>query len=124
MGCSHDCSSCSSECSTKDEKSMIKPLNEKSSVKKVIGVVSGKGGVGKSLVTAMLAVNMANRGYHAAILDADITGPRYPGHLALRAGLRPQRTASFLQELLRELILCQQILYLKTVLTPLYGEVL
>ncbi len=78
MGCSHDCSSCGSDCSTKDKSSMVKPLNEKSSVKKVIGVVSGKGGVGKSLVTSMLAVNMANRGYHAAVLDADITGPSIP----------------------------------------------
>ncbi|MCD8036365.1 MAG: Mrp/NBP35 family ATP-binding protein [Clostridiales bacterium] len=78
MGCSHDCSSCGSDCSTKNAESMIKPLNDKSSVKKVIGVVSGKGGVGKSLVTAMLAVNMANRGYYAAVLDADITGPSIP----------------------------------------------
>ena len=63
MGCSHDCDSCSSGCSDNKAESMIKPLNAASSVKKVIGVVSGKGGVGKSLVTAMLAVNMANRGY-------------------------------------------------------------
>ncbi|GFI61989.1 iron-sulfur cluster carrier protein [Clostridiales bacterium] len=78
MGCSHDCSSCGSDCSTKNTESMIKPLNEKSNVKKVIAVMSGKGGVGKSLVTSMLAVNMANRGFHTAILDADITGPSIP----------------------------------------------
>lgn len=57
---------------------MIQQLNEASSVKKVIGVVSGKGGVGKSLVTSMLAVLMNRRGYAAAILDADITGPSIP----------------------------------------------
>lgn len=112
MGCSHDCSSCSSECSTKDEKSMIKPLNEKSSVKKVIGVVSGKGGVGKSLVTAMLAVNMANRGYHAAILDADITGPSIPRAFGIEGrveatedGVIPARTVKGIDIMSTNLIL-------------------
>ena len=112
MGCSHDCSSCSSECSKKDEKSMIKPLNEKSSVKKVIGVVSGKGGVGKSLVTAMLAVNMANRGYHAAILDADITGPSIPRAFGIEGrveatedGVIPARTVKGIDIMSTNLIL-------------------
>ena len=112
MGCLHDCSSCSSECSTKDEKSMIKPLNEKSSVKKVIGVVSGKGGVGKSLVTAMLAVNMANRGYHAAILDADITGPSIPRAFGIEGrveatedGVIPARTVKGIDIMSTNLIL-------------------
>lgn len=112
MGCSHDCSSCSSECSTEDEKSMIKPLNEKSSVKKVIGVVSGKGGVGKSLVTAMLAVNMANRGYHAAILDADITGPSIPRAFGIEGrveatedGVIPARTVKGIDIMSTNLIL-------------------
>ncbi|MGM9607288.1 MAG: P-loop NTPase, partial [Oscillospiraceae bacterium] len=58
--------------------SLLEPLNKNSSVKKVIGVVSGKGGVGKSLVTAMLAVLTQRKGYRAAILDADITGPSIP----------------------------------------------
>lgn len=81
MGCTHDCGSCSSSCESSvnaAENSMIQQLNEASSVKKVIGVVSGKGGVGKSLVTSMLAVLMNRRGYAAAILDADITGPSIP----------------------------------------------
>ena len=78
MGCTHDCSSCSSDCSSKNEESLLKPLCDGSSVKKVYAVVSGKGGVGKSTVTSMLAVTMNRRGYRAAILDADVTGPSIP----------------------------------------------
>ena len=78
--CNQSCSSCSEECA--DRKSMPDSLLEKphelSSVKKVIGVVSGKGGVGKSVVTSMLAVLMRRTGYNTAILDADITGPSIP----------------------------------------------
>ena len=79
MGCSHDCSSCGESCAdrTQPQDFRIK-LNENSSVKKVIGVVSGKGGVGKSLVTSTLAVLMNRRGYKSAVLDADITGPSIP----------------------------------------------
>lgn len=73
--CSHDCSSCSENCAQRD---LHEKLNPKSSVKKVIGVVSGKGGVGKSLVTSMLAVAMNDKKYRTAILDADITGPSIP----------------------------------------------
>ena len=76
MGCTGDCSSCSSSCSEK--KDLHVPCNEYSKVKKVIGVVSGKGGVGKSSVTSMLAVLMRRMGYKTAILDADITGPSIP----------------------------------------------
>ncbi|MFR5601585.1 MAG: P-loop NTPase [Lachnospiraceae bacterium] len=78
--CTHNCSSCGENCSsrTEEQTSFLEPLNPASSVKKVIGVVSGKGGVGKSLVTAMMAVKMNSRGYKAAILDADITGPSIP----------------------------------------------
>ena len=76
--CTHDCSSCNASCSSRKKESLIVPLHEKSSVKKVIGVVSGKGGVGKSLVTSLLAVGMNRKGYHTAILDADITGPSIP----------------------------------------------
>ncbi len=75
--CTHDCSSCGENCSsrTADRTSFLEPLNPASSVGKVIGVVSGKGGVGKSLVTSLLAVKMNAKGKHTAILDADITGP-------------------------------------------------
>ena len=77
--CTHDCSSCSQNCSSrKDPKSLIEKPHELSNVKKVIGIVSGKGGVGKSLTTAMLATVMQRREYKTAILDADITGPSIP----------------------------------------------
>lgn len=78
MGCSHDCSSCSSDCKSKNPESMRESLNKYSSVKKVIAVVSGKGGVGKSLVTSTLAVTFNRLGKKVAVLDADITGPSIP----------------------------------------------
>ena len=73
--CTHDCSSCSADCSSRD---MHVPANALSHIGKVIAVVSGKGGVGKSTVTACLAAAMAQRGRKTAILDADITGPSIP----------------------------------------------
>ncbi len=77
--CTHDCSSCSASCSSRNEpNSLIEKCNEMSNIKKVIAVVSGKGGVGKSLVTSMLAVLSKRKGYSTAILDADITGPSIP----------------------------------------------
>ena len=76
--CNHDCSSCSASCSERKPESFQKPLNPYSKVRKVIGVVSGKGGVGKSLVTSLLASEMQRRGHRCAILDADITGPSIP----------------------------------------------
>ena len=76
--CTHDCSSCSANCSERKPESLLAPANEYSNVKKIIGVVSGKGGVGKSMVTSLMAVNMQRAAYKAAILDADITGPSIP----------------------------------------------
>lgn len=78
--CSHDCSSCGESCPSRNgaPQSLIEPPHEMSCVRKVIGVVSGKGGVGKSLFTSMMAVLMNRRGYSAAILDADVTGPSIP----------------------------------------------
>ena len=77
--CTHDCSTCGSDCaSRKEPQSLLAPANKLSNVKKVIGIVSGKGGVGKSLVTSMMAVLSARRGHKTAILDADITGPSIP----------------------------------------------
>ena len=73
--CTHDCSSCGSDCAARDLRA---PANPNSRVKKVIAVVSGKGGVGKSTVTSGLAVAMARRGKKVGILDADITGPSIP----------------------------------------------
>ena len=77
--CNGNCSSCSSsDCGDRKKESLLAKLNEKSSVKKVIAVVSGKGGVGKSTVTSMLAVAMAREGKRVGVLDADITGPSAP----------------------------------------------
>ena len=76
-GCTHDCSTCSAACSSKKE-SMFEPINTMSMVGKVIGVVSGKGGVGKSLVTELAAVELRRRGLSVGIMDADVTGPSIP----------------------------------------------
>lgn len=75
--CNQDCNSCSQDCEERKIDFSAK-LNEHSKVKKVIGVVSGKGGVGKSLVTSLLSIYMNKRGYRTAVLDADITGPSIP----------------------------------------------
>ena len=76
--CTHDCSSCGESCSSRQPESLLAPANKDSSVKKVIAVVSGKGGVGKSMVTSLLAGAMNRAGFKTAILDADITGPSIP----------------------------------------------
>ena len=78
--CSGNCGSCGSNCSSRkpDKSQFLEPMNEYSNVKRVIGVVSGKGGVGKSFVTSYLSVLMNRKGYNTAILDADVTGPSIP----------------------------------------------
>ena len=78
--CTHDCSTCSESCEERKEANVFekKPLHEGCRVGKVYGVVSGKGGVGKSMVTSQLAVTMQRKGYRTAVLDADITGPSIP----------------------------------------------
>lgn len=77
--CNHDCGSCSASCDERqDSQNLLEKLNAKSRVKKVIAIVSGKGGVGKSLVTALMACEMNRRGARVGILDADITGPSAP----------------------------------------------
>ncbi len=78
--CTHDCNSCSANCASREgeKPNFAAEANPHSRVKKVIGVVSGKGGVGKSLVTSLMSVLMRRRGLNAAILDADITGPSIP----------------------------------------------
>ncbi len=96
-GCSGDCEHCSGHDAPE---SLLEPLNPYSHIKKVIGIVSGKGGVGKSLVTAMNAVMMAKKGYRVGILDADITGPSIPKMFGINGrayqnemGLLPAETA-------------------------------
>ena len=77
--CNHDCSSCSANCSSRNPGEMPKDKPHlRSRIKHVIGVVSGKGGVGKSFITALLATEMTRRGYSCGVLDADITGPSIP----------------------------------------------
>lgn len=76
--CSGNCGGCSSNCSSRDPQSLILPQNKDSNIKKKIAVVSGKGGVGKSMVTSMMAVCSQRLGYKTAIMDADITGPSIP----------------------------------------------
>ncbi|MDD4124336.1 MAG: Mrp/NBP35 family ATP-binding protein [Eubacteriales bacterium] len=85
--CNHDCSSCSESCTEREKQSMIEKLNDMSIVRNVIAVVSGKGGVGKSLVTSLLAVNTQRSGMNAAILDADLTGPSIPKSFGLHEKL-------------------------------------
>ena len=76
--CTHDCSTCGVDCPSKDGGIQKAPLNPNSSIKKVIGVVSGKGGVGKSMVTALSALAATRNGFRTGIMDADITGPSIP----------------------------------------------
>lgn len=76
--CSHNCSSCGEDCSSRTAESLIKKPHKLSKIKKVIAVVSGKGGVGKSMTSALLAVSSQRRGYNTALMDADITGPSIP----------------------------------------------
>ncbi len=78
QGCSGNCSSCSKSCSSKEGGSLIEPTGEYNNIKKVIGIVSGKGGVGKSMVSSLLSVLMRRKGYNVGLLDADITGPSIP----------------------------------------------
>ena len=93
--CTHDCSTCSSNCGSKDPKSLLVAPHPNSKIGKVIGVVSGKGGVGKSMVTDLLAVEFARRGYHCGILDADITGPSIPNAFGITEKAQGNETTIF-----------------------------
>ena len=96
--CTHNCSTCSSNCASREKESFLEPLHELSSVKHVIAVASGKGGVGKSTVTSLLAVAMARKGYNVAILDADITGPSIPKAFGITGKVRADETGLMLPE--------------------------
>ena len=82
--CTHNCETCGADCASRTAESLLAPQNELSDVKKVIAVVSGKGGVGKSLVTALMANASRRKGNNTAILDADVTGPSIPRLFGLR----------------------------------------
>lgn len=82
--CTHDCSTCSQSCADRQPESLIEKPHEQSHIKRIIGVVSGKGGVGKSLVSSVLAVNMQRKGKSTAVLDADITGPSIPKSFGIK----------------------------------------
>ena len=86
-GCTHDCSTCGADCASRQGGIQKEKLRDGSSVRRVIGVVSGKGGVGKSIVTSMMAVEMQRRAHRAAILDADVTGPSIPKSFGLKPGV-------------------------------------
>ena len=110
--CSGNCSSCGSDCADRKAESLLAPANPHSNVKKVIAVVSGKGGVGKSTVTSMLAVAMAKKGKRVGVLDADITGPSAPTAFgvsecqgATEEGLYPALTRTGIQVMSINLLL-------------------
>jgi len=110
--CTHDCGSCTANCSERKQESLLAPANQYSNVKKVIGIVSGKGGVGKSLVTSLMAVNMQRAAYKTAILDADITGPSIPKAFGLTqkamgndAGILPVMTKTGIETMSINLLL-------------------
>ena len=110
--CSGNCSSCGESCSDRKQESLLAEQNAHSNVKKVIAVMSGKGGVGKSTVTAMLASAMCKLGYKTAVLDADITGPSIPKDFGLKEkvygndmGMKPVATESGIQVMSINLLL-------------------
>ena len=111
--CNHDCASCGTTCGERTApQSLLAPNNPSSNIKKVIAVMSGKGGVGKSLVTSMMAVTMQRRGYKTAILDADITGPSIPKVFNLKEkvtgtqeGMTPAQTKTGIKIMSTNLIL-------------------
>lgn len=111
--CTHECSSCGEDCPSRQQpESFLAPMNKMSKIKKVIGVVSGKGGVGKSLVTSLMAVTMQRRDLKTAILDADVTGPSIPKCFGLHEkamgcedGLFPVNTKSGIEVMSINLLL-------------------
>ena len=93
--CTHDCGSCSASCSERQPESLIEKPHALSDIKKVIGVVSGKGGVGKSMITCLSAVLMNRRGFKTAVLDADITGPSVPKAFGIKEKAKGDETSIF-----------------------------
>ncbi len=111
--CTHDCSSCGESCAERQEpQSLLKEHNPNARVGKVYGVVSGKGGVGKSMVTSQLAVIMRRRGFQVGVLDADVTGPSIPKVFGIhgraegtQGGLLPKESRTGIQIMSTNLLL-------------------
>ena len=111
--CTHDCSTCGESCSERQEpQSLLKEHHPEAHIGKVFGVVSGKGGVGKSMVTSQLAVTMRRRGYQVGVLDADVTGPSIPKAFGIHgqamgseAGLYPMVSKTGIQVMSTNLLL-------------------
>ena len=117
--CTQNCGSCSKDCGDRTSKfnDFAETPHDLSNIKKVIGIVSGKGGVGKSLVTSMMAVTMQRRGHNAAILDADITGPSIPKAFGIKekayateAGLYPIKSKTGIDVMSVNLLLLMLLL--------------
>ena len=114
--CTHECSTCGESCSQRQEpQSLLKELNPAARVGKVYGVVSGQGGVGKSMTTCQLAVTMRRRGYQVGVLDADVTGPSIPKAFGLHqqatgseAGMNPVLTRTGIQVMSTNLLLANE----------------
>ena len=114
--CTHDCASCGENCGERQEpQSLLKEHNPAARVGKVFGVVSGKGGVGKSMTTCQLAVTMSRRGYQVGVLDADVTGPSIPKAFGLHGqatgcdeGMNPVITRTGIQVISTNLLLANE----------------
>ena len=113
-GCTHDCSTCSENCSSKQGGApTFEKTNDLSRIKKTIAVVSGKGGVGKTLVSSMLAVELNRRELKTAIIDADVTGPSIPKAFGLKGlceaaplgGIMPVKTTTGIETVSVNLLL-------------------
>ena len=110
--CTHNCDTCGVDCPSRSQESLLQEPNAQSRIKKVIGIVSGKGGVGKSMVTSLLALETARAGKKTAILDADLTGPSIPKAFGLHdratgddTGLFPVETRSGIKVMSLNLLL-------------------
>ena len=111
--CTHNCETCSAKCSSAEKKKpMTEPQNKMSDIKNVIAVVSGKGGVGKSLVTSLLAVESQRKGFKTAIIDGDITGPSMPQSFGIHEkavgndlGIFPAKTSTGIELMSLNLLL-------------------
>ena len=111
--CTHNCSTCGENCGERQEpQSLLKEHHPEAHIGKVYGIVSGKGGVGKSMVTSQLAVTMRRRGYQVGILDADVTGPSIPKAFGVHgqamgseAGLYPMTSKTGIQIMSTNLLL-------------------